>query len=152
MRQQPASSAAQPARSPATQAVLLSDSEISVTESGGIAGRVHAVRLVVSAGRVNVEYRAREAPPSAPPRTGSLEVDRYTALWRELEAARLWEIHSPAPARGADLIHTELRVRLGETSHVVGWDDGGELPPEIRRLAEIGRRILAAGRESAATR
>jgi hypothetical protein len=150
--QQGVSSVAQPARPPASRAALLADSEISVTESGGIAGRVHAVRLVASAGRVDVEHRSREAPPSAPPLTGSLEVDRYVALWRELEAAGIWQIRSPKPTRGADLIQTEVRVRLGEASHVVNWDDAGVLAPDVRTVAEIARRALAAGRGTASAR
>lgn len=136
----------------AAEAVLLSESEISVTESGGIAGRVHSVRLAASSGRVEVEYRAREAPVSAPPFSGSLPTDRYVALWRELEFARIWDIASLKATAGADLIQTELRVRLGESTRVIRWDEGHQLTPEIRRLSEVARRVLAAGRESAFAR
>lgn len=137
---------------PASEAALLAGSEISVTESGGIAGRVHSVRLTASSGRVNVEYRAREVPVATPPFTGSLPNDRYIALWRELEAAKVWDTHTPKPTSGADLIRTELRLRVGESSWLVSWDDGSGLTPEIRRLAEVARRALAAGRESAFSR
>jgi hypothetical protein len=137
---------------PTPTPTLLSGSEISVTESGGIAGRVHAVRLSAASGRVDVEYRAREVAVSAAPFTGSLPADRYVALWRELETARVWDIRSPKPTSGADLIQTELRIRLGETSHVVRWDEAQVLTPELRRLADVARRALAAGRESAFSR
>jgi hypothetical protein len=134
---------------PAPAAALTSGSEIAVTESGGIAGRVHSVRLTASSGQVAVEYRAREAPPSGPPFAGSLPTERYIALWRELEAGRIWDIKSAKRTSGADLISTEVRIRLGETSHVVRWDDGQELTTAIRRLSEVARRALAAGRETA---
>jgi uncharacterized protein (DUF2252 family) len=137
---------------PAPEVVLLSDSEISVTESGGFAGRVHAVRLTGSNGQVGVEYRAREAGASAPAFTGSLGADRYVTLWRELEAAHIWQIESPKPTAGADLINHEVRIRLGESARVVRWDTARELPPEIRRLSEIADRVLNAGRESAFAR
>jgi hypothetical protein len=137
---------------PAPNAVLLSGSEISVTESGGIAGRTHATRLVASEGRVAVEYRAREVPVSAPPFMGTLEGDRYVALWRELEAIHIWDIRSPEPRAGADLVYREVRIRLGESGHVVRWDEAGELTPEIRRLSETARRVLEAGRQSAFAR
>lgn len=137
---------------PTPPAALLSGSAISVTESGGIAGRVHSTRLTASSGRVDVEYRAREAPVSAPPLTGSLPAERYVALWRDLEAADVWNTQSSKPSRGADLIATELRIRLGDTSRVIRWDDGVEVTPEIRRLSDIARRVLSAGRESAFTR
>jgi hypothetical protein len=143
---------AQPSKDPAPTTALLSGSEISVVESGGIAGRVHAVRLVAADGRVDVEYRAREAPVSAPPFAGTLERDRYVALWRQLEAARVWDIQSPAPTRGADLVHFEVRIRLGESARVVRWNEVGEHTLEIRNLAEIAHRLLAVGRETAFAR
>ena len=137
---------------PASQAALLAGSEISVTESGGIAGRLHSVRLTASSGTVSVEYRAREVPPNTPSFSGTLAAERYIGLWRDLEAANVWEIRSPRPTSGADLIQTEFRVRLGESSRLISWDDGGAVTPEIRRLAEVARRALAAGRESAFSR
>jgi hypothetical protein len=137
---------------PTPSPTLLSGSEISVTESGGIAGRVHAVRLSAASGRVDVEYRAREVAAAAAPFTGSLAADRYVALWRELETAGVWDIRSPKPTSGADLIQTELRIRVGETSHVVRWDEAQNLTPELRRLAEVARRALAAGRDAAFSR
>jgi hypothetical protein len=137
---------------PASEAALLAGSEISVTESGGIAGRVHSVKLTASSGKVSVEYRAREVPPNTPAFTGALAAERYIALWRDLEAADVWEMQSPKPTRGADLIQTEFRIRLGESSRLISWDDGGAVTPEIRRLAEVARRALAAGRDSAFSR
>jgi len=152
VQQAPPATAPQSEKPAAAEAVLLSESEISVTESGGIAGRVHSVRLAASSGRVEVEYRAREAPVSAPPFSGSLPTDRYVALWRELEFAHIWDIASLKATAGADLIQTELRVRLGESTRVIRWDEGHQLTPEIRRLSEVARRVLAAGRESAFAR
>ena len=140
------------AQQPASEAALLAGSEISVTESGGIAGRVHSVRLTASSGRVSVEYRAREVPPNTPAFTGALATERYIALWRDLESANVWEVHNPKPTAGADLILTEFRARIGESSRLVSWDDGSAVTPEIRRLAEVARRALAAGRESAFSR
>lgn len=137
---------------PASDAALLAGSEISITESGGIAGRVQSVRLIASSGQVSVEYRAREVPASTPAFTGALAAERYIALWRDLDAANVWEVQSPKRTAGADLILTEFRVRVGESSRLVSWDDGGALTPEIRRLAEVARRALAAGRESALSR
>jgi hypothetical protein len=113
---------------------------------------VHSVRLSATAGKVDVEYRAREAPPAAPPFTGSLPTDRYIALWRELEKAGIWEVPSAKPTAGADLIQTELRIRLGDSSRVVRWDDAQTLTTEIQGLAAVARRALAAGRESAFSR
>jgi hypothetical protein len=139
-------------QTPASEAALLAGSEISVTESGGIAGRVHAVKLTASSGKVSVEYRAREVPPNTPAFTGTLATERYIALWRDLEAANVWEVQSRKPSRGADLIQTELRIRLGESSRLISWDDGGAVAPQIRRLVEVARRALAAGRESAFSR
>ena len=136
----------------ASAAALLSSSEISVTESGGIAGRVHSVRLTASSARVDVEYRAREVPAATPPFTGSFPHDRYIALWRELEVANVWDSPTPKPTRGADLIRTELRIRIGESNRLVSWDDGSAVTPEIRRLAEVARRALAAGREAVFSR
>ena len=131
---------------------MLAGSEISVTESGGIAGRVHSVRLTASSGKVSVEYRAREVPPSTPAFTGTLAAERYIALWRDLEAAKVWEIKSPKATPGADLILTEFRVRIGESRRLVSWDDGSGVTPDLRPLAEVARRALAAGRESALSR
>ncbi len=37
----------------------------------------------------------------------------------------------------------------GESGRVVRWAEGGGQSPEIRTLAEIARRVLAAGRGSA---
>jgi hypothetical protein len=136
-------------KTPGSADAILSASEISVIESGGIAGRVHAVRLAAAVGKVAVEYRPREARPTAAPFAGTLEADRYVALWRDLEAARVWEAESPPPTRGADLIHVELRVRLGDSGRVVGWDEGPAQPAAIRQLAEAARRVLAAGRATA---
>ena len=135
----------------APAAVVLSSSEISVVESGGIAGRVHSARLVATDGRVAVEYRAREARASARPFTGTLDPERYVALWRELEMARVWSIKSPAPTRGADRVQVEVRIRLDETVHAVRWDEAGQAR-ELQDLSEAARRVLAAGRESAFTR
>lgn len=147
-----ASAAAQPSQAPAPVAAVLSSSEISVVESGGIAGRVHSVRLVAANGRVGVEYRAREAPATARPFTGTLDQERYVALWRQLEESSVWSTRSPARTRGADLVQVELRVRLGETVHLVRWDEASQQTPGIRDLPETARRALAAGRESAFTR
>jgi hypothetical protein len=143
---------APPPPGPAPISALLSASEIVVNESGGIAGRVHAARLVAADGRVEVEYRPREALGSAPPFGGTLESDRYVALWRELETARIWEIRSPRPGGGADLVNVEVRIRLGESGRVVRWDEAGGQTPEIRVLAEIAGRVLAAGRAAAFAR
>lgn len=137
---------------PAAPAALLSGSEISVTESGGIAGRVHSVRLTASSGRVEVQYRSRAAPRTAPAGTGSLSTERYLAFWRELEAAKIWDMASPRPTSGADLMQTELSVRVGESSHVVRWDEGHQLAPDVRRVAEIARRLLAAGPDTSSPR
>jgi hypothetical protein len=133
-------------------AALLSRSEISVVEGGGITGRVHSVRLAAADGRVGVEYRPRETPATTPAFAGTLEPERYVALWRQLETARVWDIRSPAPTRGADLVSVEVRVRLGESTHVVRWDEAGQQTPEMKELAEIARRLLAVGREVAFAR
>jgi hypothetical protein len=139
----------QPPQVPAPDATVLSGSEISVVESGGITGRVESARLVAGSGRIDVEYRARVAPPSTPPFTGTLESARYVALWRELEAGRVWEANSPKPTIGSDLVQVELRIRLGASGRVVRWNVEGVLTPEIRRLAEIASQVLTAGRASA---
>jgi hypothetical protein len=150
------SGAAQPPSAPppvpAPLEQVLEASEISVIESGGVAGRVHAVRLAAVRGRVAVEYRPREASVSAPPFAGTLEPDRYVLLWRDLESAGVWDASSPRPARGADLIRTEIRVRIGESGRVVAWDEAPSFPLSIRELAEVAQRVFAAGRSVAYTR
>lgn len=147
-----ASASAQPPRGPAPIAALQSDSEISVVESGGITGRMHTVRLVAGGGRVAVEYRPRTALPSAPVLAGTLELDRYVALWRELENGGVWNVQAPQPTKGADLVYVELRVRLGESARVLRWDEGATRTAEIRKLAETAARVLSAGRDSAFVR
>ena len=98
------------------------------------------------------QYRPRETPATGPPFAATLEPERYVALWRQLEAVRVWDIRSAAPTRGADLVSVEVRVRLGESAHVVRWDEAGQQTREIRDLADIARRLLAVGREVAFAR
>lgn len=148
--QPPASTKPSPPPAPLEQ--VLEASEISVIESGGVIGRVHAVRLVAAGGRIAVEYRPREALATAPPFAGTLEADRYVSLWRDLERARVWDTPSPKPTRGADLIRTEIRVRIGESGRVVAWDEAPSPSLVIRQLAEAAQRVLAAGRTVAYTR
>jgi hypothetical protein len=150
--QRGADAPAQAPRGPAPVAALQAGSEISVVESGGITGRMHSVRLVAGGGRVSVEYRPRTALPSAPALMGTLELDRYVALWRELEQADVWNVPAPQGTKGADLVHVEIRVRVGESARVLRWDEGAIQTAAIRKLAETASRVLAAGRDSAFVR
>jgi hypothetical protein len=131
---------------------VLSGSEISVVESGGLAGRIHSARFVAADGRIQVEYRAPEVRAAAAPFTGTIEPERYLALWRQLEAARVWNMRSAPPSRGADLVHVEVRLRLDKTAHVVRWDEASEQTKDGRELAQIAQKALAVGREATFSR
>jgi hypothetical protein len=131
---------------------VLSGSEISVVESGGIAGRVHSARLVATDGRVTVEYRPPDPRASSGSFSGTLESNRYVALWRELENASVWSIASPKPTVGSDIVTVELRIRIGESARAIRWDTVREQQPDVRKVAEAARRVLAAARDSAFAR
>jgi len=131
---------------------VLAGSEIAVVESGGIMGRIHSAHFVAADGRITVEYRAPEVRASGAPFTGTIEPERYLALWRQLEAARVWSMRSAAPTRGADLIQVEVRLRLGDAAHVVRWDEANQQTKEVRELGDIVRRALALGREATFSR
>jgi hypothetical protein len=144
--------AAVPAQDAAPAAAVLSSSEVSVVESGGIAGRIHSARFVAADGHVSVEYRPREVPVTAAPFTGTLEPEPYVALWRQLESAGVWNVRSGAAGKGADLVQVEVRIRIGDRAHVVRWDESSLQTKEFRDLAEAARRVLALGGAAAFAR
>ena len=127
---------------PAEEAAVLANSEMEYTDSGGFAGRVHRARLVATAGRVTVEYRPAEPSQMALLR-GTLEPNRYMELWREAERIGVWTMSSPPKSPGADMIESELRVRLDARSHVVRWQPEAAVPASVAGAVELGRRILA---------
>jgi hypothetical protein len=127
---------------------VLSSSEIRLVESGGLTGRSREARLVANEGRVTVEYRSFTAPAKAT----ELPSDRYLALWRELEQADVWRIADPRRTQGADLVESELHLRLGlMRAHRIRWDETS-MEPRIHRLMEIARRILSTAREATSAR
>jgi len=141
-----------PAQDAAPAATVLSSSEVVVVESGGIAGRIHSARFVAADGRVSVDYHPREVPAAAAPFIGAIEPERYVALWRQLEAARVWAVRSGAAGKGADLVQVEVRIRIGDRAHVVRWDESALQTTEFRDLAEAARRVLALGGAAAFAR
>lgn len=148
--QQPSTPAAPPGQAP--DKAVLADSEVVVIESGGIAGRVHSVRLSAAGGRVDVEYRAPEVRGAAAPHTGTVEPQRYLALWRALEATGVWTLGPQRPARGADLVQFEVRLRRGGATHVVRWDEASAQTKGLRELWEAASGALALGREATISR
>ena len=138
----------QTTQAPAPDSAVLADSEITVVESGGIAGRIHSVRLVATDGRIQIEYRAPEARTAAAPFTGTIEPRPYLDLWRQLEAAGAWRVESPPPTRGADLTQVDVRIRLAAVAHAVRWDEGSQQATALRPLGEVTRRALALGRQA----
>jgi hypothetical protein len=131
----------------APEAAVLAGSELEYAESGGLAGRIHHARLVASGGRVDVEYRPAESRQAGIQR-GTLEASRYIELWREAERIGIWGMTSARRSRGADLMESELKVRLDSKTHSVRWQPEGSGPPALAGANELGRRILAAAREA----
>jgi len=144
--------AALPVQDAAPAAAVLSSSEIAVVESGGIAGRIHSTRFVAADGRVSIEYRPRDVPATAAPFTGAIEPERYVELWRQLESAGVWNVRSGAAGKGADLVQVEVRIRIGDRSHIVRWDESALQTKEFRDLAAAARRALALGGAAAFAR
>jgi hypothetical protein len=137
-----------PPQVPAPAATVLSGSEIVVVESGGIAGRIHSVRLLASDGRVDVEYRP---PGNRAGFTGAIESERFLSIWRQFEEAGIWSMRSPAPTKGADLAQVEVRIRLADTIQTVRWDELNQTV-DVRGLAKIAREALALGQQATMSR
>ena len=125
---------------------VLTSSEMEYTESGGLMGRTQQVRYVAKGGRVEVEYRPAGRPQD-PVLRGMLEADRYMEFWREAERIGIWTMSTPPKSAGADMVESELRVRLPTKSHAVRWQIGAPGAPALTSAAELGRRMLAAARE-----
>ena len=131
----------------AAEAAVLADSEIHYRESGGFAGRVEEARLVASGGSVTIEYRASGLPPTTPmPSGGAMDKDEYLKLWNEAARIGFWTLVPPKKSSGADLIESELLLRLGSKSHQVEWNDGGTVG--VGEIARLGQRIFEAARRA----
>ena len=137
---------------PSPTASPLKDSEIRYVESGGIAGRVHEAHFKATDGKVIAEYGAPDLRAPTGLQAGNVENDAYLALWREAERLDLWTLKDPAPSKGADMIQSELQIRLGSRSKVIRWDDEGAASGRLRDVAAWAKRVLATAREYAANR
>ena len=133
-----------------SEKAILSDSEISYSESGGFAGRTRETRLIASRGVVTAEFRPAGSASTTPMLTTSVERDQYLALWEEAERIGIWTLVSPKKTPGADLVESELRVRLGLKSRVIRWNDGGGTA--LRDAGLLGQRIFGAAQRATSER
>jgi hypothetical protein len=77
---------------------------------------------------------------------GTMDRDQYLALWNEAARIGFWTLVPPKKSSGADLIESELGLRLGSKSQVVAWNDGGRV--ELHEAACLGQRIFEAVRRA----
>lgn len=139
-----------PGRGDVSSSAVLKDSEIQYVESGGIAGRTTEAHFKAADGKVTAGYQGPDLRAPEGMQVGNVESDAYLALWREADRLNLWIVKNPPKASGADLIESELRIRLGSRSHAIRWNEGSMSAGKMSDVAAWARRVLAVARENAA--